>query len=62
MANISKKALQEYQIYIKEKTEGRILTPDGLKTICEACDYEPTAIGEYFLQTLVRFYPHGDKK
>lgn len=34
-----------YQQYLKDTESGRLLTPDGLQFICEACDYDAEKIG-----------------
>lgn len=36
MPTLSKKELEDYQQLYKDRNNGRILTPDGLKLICEA--------------------------
>lgn len=49
---------KEYELYIeykKARDSGRLLTPQGLETICASMDYNPEEIGKHFLQTLVRF-------
>lgn len=52
MKNISNKQYEEYQQFLKERSEGRILTPEGLRFICEAYEYNPEKIGKHFLELL----------
>jgi len=46
MPTISKKQYDDYKQLCKERDEGRILIPDGLRFICEAYNYDPEAIGQ----------------
>ena len=58
MPTISKKQYDDYKQLCKERDEGRILTPDetpdGLRFICEAYNYDPEAIGKHMLEALVK--------
>lgn len=54
MPTISKKPYDDYKQLCKERDEGRILTPDGLRFICEAYNYDPEAIGKHMLEALVK--------
>lgn len=54
MKQINNKQYEEYQQFLKERSEGRILTPEGLRFICEAYDYDPEKIGMHFLELLPR--------
>lgn len=54
MKQISNKEYQEYDQYKTDKLHGRILTPDGLKLICAANDYDPEKIGQHFLDMLAK--------
>ena len=38
----------------KNRNNGRILTPDGFRLICEAYKNDPEAIGKHILETLAR--------
>mgnify|MGYP001728497230 FL=1 len=38
----------------KDRNNSRILTPDGLRLICEAYKNDPEAIGKHILETLAR--------
>lgn len=52
MPTITKKELEEYRQMCYDKNNGRILTPEGIRFICETHNYEPEAIGKYFLEIL----------
>lgn len=54
MPTISKKELEDYQQLCKDRNNGRILTPDGLRLICEAHKNDPESIGKHMLETLAR--------
>ena len=54
MKQISNKQYEEYQQYLRYRSEGRILAPDGLRFICEANAYDPEKIGRHFLELLPR--------
>ena len=46
MATITKKELDDYRQLCKDRNDGKILTPDGLRFICQACNYNPEEIGK----------------
>ena len=52
MATITKKQLAEYEQLKKDRDNGRLLTPEGLRFICEANGYDPEKIGKHFLEVL----------
>ncbi len=52
MPTITKKHLAEYEQLCKDRNNGRLLTPDGLRFICKAYDYDLEKIGEHFLEVL----------
>jgi beta-galactosidase GanA len=54
MKQISNKEYEEYQKYLRDKNNGRILNPDGLQFICAANDYDPEKIGRHMLEVLAR--------
>lgn len=54
MPTISKKELQDYKQLCRDREDGKILTPDGLKLICSALKYDPEEIGKHFLETMAR--------
>lgn len=49
---MTKKQMVEYEKYRHDRDNGRILTPDGLRLICEALEYDPEKIGRHFLEVL----------
>lgn len=54
MPTISKKELEDYKQLCNDRSTGKILTPDGLKLICSAYEYDPEKIGNHFLENLAR--------
>ena len=52
MPYMTKKQFTDYEKYRRDKNNGRILSMDCLRFICEANDYDPEKIGEYFLELL----------
>lgn len=46
---------QVYRKITRDIAAGRILTPDGLRIICEANDFDPMRIGLHFLEMNHRF-------
>lgn len=52
MKQLTNKEYEEYQAFLKSKSQGRILTPDGIRFICAANDYDPEKIGQHFLELL----------
>ena len=52
MKSIPNKEYEEFQKYKSDKLNGRILTPDGLRFIIEAYDYDAQKIGQHFLELL----------
>mgnify|MGYP005980829057 CR=1 FL=1 len=43
-----------FYIYKEDKLYGRVLTPDGLRLICAAENYDPEAIGKRMLEALAK--------
>ena len=54
MPTITKKELEEYRQMCYDKNNGRILTPDGLRLICDGLNRDPEAIGKNFLEVLAK--------
>ena len=54
MPTITKKELEDYRKMCYDRQHRRILTPDGLRFICEANRYDPEAIGKHMLEVLAR--------
>lgn len=52
MKQIKNSEYKEFQKYLHNKNNGRILTPDGLRLICQANDYDAEKIGQHFLEVL----------
>ncbi len=52
MPTITKKQLEEYEQLKRDRDHGRLLTPDGLRFICETNGYDPEKIGKHFLEVL----------
>lgn len=52
MKQIKNSEYEELQKYLHNKNNGRILTPDGLRLICQANDYDAEKIGQHFLEVL----------
>ena len=54
MKQITNKDYEEFQKYKEDKLYGRVLTPDGLRLICAAENYDPEAIGKRMLEALAK--------
>lgn len=52
MKQIKNSEYEEFQKYLHNKNNGRILTPDGLRLICQANDYDAEKVGQHFLEVL----------
>ena len=52
MKQIKNSEYEEYQKYLRDKNNGRMLTPEGLQLICRANDYDAEKIGQHFLEVL----------
>ena len=52
MKQITNKEYEEFQRYQSDKTQGKILTSDGLRFIIEANGYDAQKIGQHFLDML----------
>ena len=59
MKQISNKEYERYHKYQIDRLYGRILTPDGLRLICAALDYDPEKIGKHMLEMLAKFRNEG---
>lgn len=53
MPTITKKELEEYNQFCKDRENGHIFTPDGLHLICEGLDKDTEEIGKDFLEMLI---------
>ena len=56
---LTQKQIAEYEQYRYDREHGRLLTPDGLRLICAAYDYNPEAIGKHFLELLPKICSTG---
>lgn len=52
MEKLTKKQIEDYRNLCYERDHGRLLTPDGLRFICEANNMDPEAIGKHLLECL----------
>lgn len=52
MKKITDKEYEEWNKFKLDKIYGKLLTPDGLRFICEANQYDPYKIGQHFLEVL----------
>lgn len=59
MSTITKKQLEEYEQLCRDRNNGRILTPDGLRIICAAYEDDPEKIGIHMLKMLAEFRSEG---
>ena len=59
MKKITNKQYEEYQKLLDDIRHGRMLTPDGLRLICSACNYDPTEIGKVMLENLANLQAKG---
>lgn len=49
--------LADYNQLCHDRTYGRLLIPDGIRSICEANNFDTDAIGRHFLEVLPRICP-----
>lgn len=61
MKQITDQEYQELKQYKQDKLHGRILTPDGLRFICEANNFDAEAIGRHFLEELPKVCPRKER-
>lgn len=54
---MTQKEIDDYERLCHDRLYGRLLTPDGLRLICESCNYDPEAIGSHFLEVLAKICP-----
>lgn len=46
--------LEKYKALCSARDHGRLLTPNGLRFICEANNNDPETIGRHFLEVLAK--------
>ena len=59
MRKIKNADFEEYRKYRDDVTHGRVLTPDGIKLICQANAMDPQKIGDAILEVYGRFKAEG---
>ena len=52
--SLTQKQIADYEQLCLDRNNGLLLTPDGLRFICEANNYDPEAIGRHFLEVLTK--------
>ena len=55
MHKLTNKQYEAYMKMLRDKEEGRLLTPDGLRMICSAHEYDPEKIGLHFLTVMANW-------
>lgn len=51
---LTQKQIADYEQLCRDRNNGRLLTPDELRFICEANNYDPETIGRHFLEVLAK--------
>ncbi len=51
---LTQKQIADYEQLCRDRNNGRLLTPDGLRFICEANNYDSEAIGRHLLEALAK--------
>ncbi|MDD6547376.1 cytochrome C [Blautia massiliensis (ex Durand et al. 2017)] len=59
MHSISNKQYEEYQQYLYDKDHSRIITPDFIRFLCQANNFEPEAIGKQILEYYGKYRAEG---
>ena len=54
---LTKEQIADYEMLCHERNNGQLLTPDGIRFICEACNYDAEKIGQHFLELLPQICP-----
>jgi hypothetical protein len=54
---ITKQQIADYDKLCHERNNGRLLTSDGIRFICESYNYDPEKIGQHFLELLPKICP-----
>ena len=49
-ASMTKHQIEDYAKLCRARDKGQLLTPDGLRFICEAYQFDPEAIGKHMLE------------
>lgn len=61
MAQLTKKQLADYEQFCRDRNNVRILTPDGLRFICESYNYDAEKIGKHMLELLPKISSDNQK-
>ena len=56
---LTPKQIRDYENMCRLRSSGELITPDGLRRICEELRYSPENIGVYFLGLLAQFASSG---
>lgn len=59
MPTITRKQLEDYHKLCNDRIHGRLLTPEGLRLICEVNKYDPESIGKQLLETYAKLKSEG---
>ena len=59
MKQISNKEYDAFRQYQRDVIHGRVLTPDGLRVVCDGLDNNPEKIGKHMLEILNNFKNEG---
>lgn len=59
MKQLTNKEYERYEQYRRDRDNGRVLTPDGLRLICTGFDNDPEKIGKHMLEMLAKFRNEG---
>ena len=59
MHSISNKQYEEYQQYLYDKDHSRIITPDFIRFLCQANNFDPEAIGKQILVLFGKYRAEG---
>ena len=62
MEKLTKKQIEDYRKLCYERDHGRLLTPDGLRFICEANNMDPEAIGKHLLECLAHMHAFENQR
>ena len=54
-AFLTKQQVEDYTKLLRARNKGQLLTPDGLRFICEAYQLDPEAIGKHMLEMYAKF-------
>lgn len=55
MHKLTNKQYNEYMKLLRDRENGRLLTPEGLRFICQSNGYDPNRIGLHFLTVLANW-------